>query len=185
MSFSRQFTIALTRQVPTTLPQGLTTAKSAADPLLLSVAQRQHEKYTTALRSIVPTLTLPQNPSHPDCVFIEDTAVVIGRTAIINRIRAASRQGEIDPVKDVLLQLGVAVQDMRRDGKEGATCDGGDVLYIPPKSLSMSGEGGDLFVGLSSRTNKAGLEFLERVFRSSSLVRNIIPIQYKKDGGDK
>lgn len=48
-----------------------------------------------------------------------------------------------------------------------ATCDGGDVLY-------NSGRG-DLFVGLSSRTNGAGVAFLRGAFTPSMGVR-VIPV---------
>jgi len=49
---------------------------------------------------------------------------------------------------------------------EDATCDGGDVLY----------SGGDhLFVGLSSRTNEAGIQFLQDSFLSTMGVK-VIPV---------
>lgn len=54
-----------------------------------------------------------------DCCFIEDTAVVVGRTAIIARIGAASRQGEEAPVAAALQDLGYSLQVRRRDPHAG------------------------------------------------------------------
>lgn len=45
-----------------------------------------------------------------DCCFVEDTAVVVGRTAIIARIGAAARQGEEAPVAAALQDLGYNLQ---------------------------------------------------------------------------
>jgi len=175
-----RYTVALARQVSKTLDQALTSSDTTkpttlyessispqpsvalSSPICLSNAQKQHDTYISTLRSILPTFTLPQDPSLPDCVFIEDTAVVIGRHAVINRMASPSRKGEVDAVQNALLQFGLTVDDMRatKDDdnavKGGATCDGGDVLYVSGK--------GDLFVGLSSRTNEAGVRFLHDSF---------------------
>ena len=37
---------------------------------------------------------------YPDCVFIEDTAVVISNDTVVSRIGAKLRQEEVDAVKD-------------------------------------------------------------------------------------
>ena len=80
-----------------------------------------------------------------DCCFIEDTAVVAGRTAVITRFGAPSRQGEEAAVAATLAELGYAVAHLAPP----ATLDGGDVLQLPGST--------HLLVGLSKRTNAAGL----------------------------
>jgi len=75
----------------------------------------------------------------PDCVFVEDTAVVVGETAVLTRPGAVSRQPEINAVERTLASLGYAVERIREPG----TLDGGDVLRF-----------GDVaYVGVGRRTN--------------------------------
>lgn len=76
--------------------------------------------------------------------------MVVGGTAIIARIGAASRQGEEAPVAEALASLGLAVRHLAPP----ATLDGGDVLQLPGCK--------DILVGLSKRTNAAGVEQLQQ-----------------------
>ena len=80
-----------------------------------------------------------------DCVFIEDTAVVVGRTAIIARPGAASRQGEEGPVAAALAGLGYSIVRLQPP----AALDGGDVLQLPGSPT--------ILVGLTKRTNAEGV----------------------------
>ncbi len=97
-------------------------------------------------------ITIPEDDNHPDCVFIEDTAVVVGKVACINRLGHISRRGEVGPVSEALNKLGYEIHTMT----EPCCLDGGDVMWT----------GRELFVGLSSRTNEEGLAFLQSVFPS-------------------
>jgi dimethylargininase len=139
-----------------------------AEPISFNRARAQHEEYINALRSKIglTTVILPSSICHPDCVFIEDTAVVIGHLnkAVITRIGAESRQGEVDATKDILERLGLEVFDMR--DVKGATCDGGDVLY--PANHKTGGK--HLFVGMSDRSNRKGSDFLQKVFPEVEVV---------------
>ncbi|KJE91936.1 dimethylarginine dimethylaminohydrolase 1, variant 1 [Capsaspora owczarzaki ATCC 30864] len=83
----------------------------------------------------------------------QDTAVVIGATAVITQPGAPSRRPETRPVRDVLSGLGLTIVDMSAVNPDALT-DGGDVLFT----------GRELFVGLSKRTNAAGLEVLKSTF---------------------
>mmetsp|Transcript_58813 Transcript_58813/g.70771 ORF Transcript_58813/g.70771 Transcript_58813/m.70771 type:complete len:344 (-) Transcript_58813:267-1298(-) len=170
-------TLAITRHVSENLANAITSnahepnnnehpVGNEAAGISLDIAKQQHLDYVHKLRSIVPTLTLPASSQHPDCVFVEDTAVVVGNTAVINRIGAEPRRGEEDPIRTILNQLGLTVHDMRNasvssenepftDSEDAPTCDGGDVLYPG---------GNELFVGLSSRTNEGGIRFLQKSF---------------------
>ncbi|GIL99855.1 hypothetical protein Vretimale_4819 [Volvox reticuliferus] len=57
------------------------------EPINIALAHKQHEIYNELLRSIVANfIELPADDSCPDCVFIEDTALVIGKThAVVTR----------------------------------------------------------------------------------------------------
>ena len=116
-------------------------------------ASAQHAAYVAALSSALPpgsVRELPAAPGCPDSVFIEDTAVVVGGRALLARPGAPSRRAEADAVGAALRELGYCVATMAAP----ATLDGGDVLYT----------GRELFVGLSARTNAAGVEALRAAF---------------------
>ena len=170
------------RHVPSTITQALSMT-SPKEPIELSRAEHQHETYATLLEHIIPkTVQIPADDRYPDCVFVEDTAVVIDGHAVICRIGAESRRGEVGEMKQALLDLGISVSDMRDDNDvQHATCDGGDVLYpvsypaansstsastAASTAASASGKRGGkhLFVGISSRTNHAGVNFLQKAF---------------------
>ncbi|KAL4447533.1 hypothetical protein ABPG75_004752 [Micractinium tetrahymenae] len=123
-----------------------------AEPISLELAQWQHQAYIALLRKLLPggVVELPADDRHPDCCFIEDTAVVAGHTAIITRIGAPSRQGEEAPVAAALAELGYAVTRMTPP----ATLDGGDVLQLPGST--------HVPVGMSKRTNAEGISQLAK-----------------------
>jgi dimethylargininase len=62
------------------------------------------------------------------------------------------------------------VHDMRVEANEGATCDGGDVLYPVQWEGSAKLGGRHMFVGLSSRTNQQGFEYLCEVFHDLEVI---------------
>ena len=89
---------------------------------------------------------LPAEPDLPDSVFIEDTAIVLKEIAVITRPGAASRREITRSVADVLKEYRSVFQMV-----SPGTLDGGDVLQI----------GKTLYVGISSRTNEAGIKQLK------------------------
>jgi dimethylargininase len=105
----------------------------------------QHRAYEEALASAGLTVVrLPPLADAPDGVFVEDTALLLGRHAIITRPGAASRAGETDSTA-----AGLA-GDFTVHRLGAGSLDGGDVLRI----------GRLLYVGLSARTNRAGIQAL-------------------------
>lgn len=113
-------------------------------------AEQQHKAYVEALKKVVPeVIELP--PSElPDSCFVEDTAVVLGDVALITNPGADSRKKEVDEVEAALKSLSFKTF---RAG-EGARLDGGDVLFT----------GEEIFVGISGRTNAAGVAAVQRAF---------------------
>jgi dimethylargininase len=112
-------------------------------------AQEQHDRYCELLQELgLGVIRIPAAPGCPDSCFIEDVAVVLDEVAILTRMGAESRRPESQGVAAALVPY-------RRIVEMGspATLDGGDVLRIGRK----------LFVGLSARTNAAGLSFVEEV----------------------
>ena len=112
----------------------------------LAKANEQHGRYEALLAEIgAKVVSLPADPAYPDSVFVEDPTVVVDEVAIMTRMGVASRRGEAEG-------LARALADYRplRWLREPATLEGGDVMRI----------GRTLYVGLSHRTNRAGVEQL-------------------------
>lgn len=102
-------------------------------------AVAEHEGYERALEELGCTVErLPAEPDLPDSVFVEDTAVVLPELAVITRPGAVSRRPETASIARVLGRYRPLHTIV-----EPATVDGGDVLRV----------GGNLFVGLTCRTN--------------------------------
>jgi dimethylargininase len=109
-------------------------------------ALEQHRGYCAALRSAgIEVVTLDINRNLPDCVFVEDTAIVLDELAVLCSMGAASRRAEPAGIEPELGKY----RTVKRIGLP-ATIDGGDVTLA----------GRTLLVGNSSRTNRAGIEAL-------------------------
>ncbi|MEP7354074.1 MAG: arginine deiminase family protein [Acidobacteriota bacterium] len=115
-------------------------------PIDFALAVRQHAAYEDALRALgTRVISLPCLPSHPDCVFVEDPAIVLDEVAIMTRMGAESRRGESE---SLAAELG-KYRELR--WIEAPAClEGGDVIRV----------GKTLYVGLSRRTNVAGIQQL-------------------------
>jgi dimethylargininase len=81
-------------------------------------------------------------------VFVEDPVIVLDEVAVVLRMGAESRRGESDS-----LAAEVARYRELRFMEAPATCDGGDVMVV----------GKTLYVGLSQRTNVAGIQSLAKL----------------------
>lgn len=162
-------TVAIARGIPDSFVDAVVAHSADQDGVSLVVARKQHDDYVSQVRKHVPTICLPPMESHPDCLFVEDTVVAVGDAAVITRLGHVSRRGEVDSIKDILRQLGMAyVHDMREhDDDDNALCDGGDVMYT----------GRHLFVGMSGRTNAPGFRFLRDTFASHGMdSENIVSV---------
>ncbi len=117
------------------------------DPIDVAKAIADHERYDAALRSLgARVIRAPEEPTLPDAVFVEDTALVLDDVAIITRPGAPSRRPEIESMARVLS----AYRSLQRIQPPG-TLDGGDVMAVGRK----------IYVGLSSRTNHEGIAQLD------------------------
>lgn len=111
-------------------------------PISWSRATEQHHAYEQALVSLGCRVEqLSAQPTLPDSVFVEDTAVVVDECAVIARPGAPSRRDETPTVASAL----AAYRTLFTIEAPG-TLDGGDVLRL----------GRRIYVGLSGRTNVDG-----------------------------
>lgn len=148
--------IAITRDVARTIQNAELTH---VEPQRIDyvVAAAQHEEYRRLLASLgCEVVRLPADDRYPDCVFIEDTAVVLDDLAVITRPGAESRRGETRVVADALEAYRPLVHI-----EAPATLDGGDVLVADDR----------IYVGLSTRTNEAAIAQLRFHTR-----REVIPV---------
>ena len=115
----------------------------------LPLAFRQHEAYCRTLRQMgVAVEVLPPEEAFPDSVFIEDNAVIVDELAVVTSMGTPSRQGEPALLLPVLARHRRLVTI-----SPPVTIEGGDVLRM----------GKRLYVGVSTRTNRAGVEALRAI----------------------
>ena len=159
------FTRAIVRPPGRNFADGLTTVNLGTPDYEITL--RQHNAYCEALRSLGLTLTaLPVDEQFPDSTFVEDTAILTERLAVITRPGAVSRQGEIDSIKIVLARLFGEFRFIEAPG----TVDGGDVC-----------EAGDhFFIGISERTNEAGAEQLAAILAAFEYTSSFVDIRQIK-----
>jgi dimethylargininase len=147
---TRMFARAIVRDVPETLSAGISTAELGNPDA--ERAREQHRSYVDALAKCgLQVIMLEADERYPDSAFIEDTAVVTDRCAIVTNPGAEERKGEVDEVEKALEGLYGDVERITEPG----TVDGGDVLQV----------GDHFFVALSKRTNIEGAEQLAAILK--------------------
>jgi dimethylargininase len=113
------------------------------------LALRQHAAYRDALHRCGATIiVLDVNRTMPDCVFVEDTAIVLDEVAVLMSPGAESRREEPAGIEPTLRQF----RDVKRV-KRPSTIDGGDVVV----------SGKSVYVGASPRTNAEGISALRDI----------------------
>jgi len=141
---------------------GLTTVDFGAP--VLERALEQHRAYCRALESCgLELVRLPPDDEYPDSTFVEDTAILTARGAIITRPGANPRLGEIDSLIPVLKDHFGKLEYISEPG----TLDGGDICEA----------GEHFFIGISHRTNEAGAQQLARVLDSFGYNSSLIDIR--------
>ena len=167
------FTKAIVRRPGATFASGLTTVDLGAPDL--ERALEQHEAYCQTLESCgLKLIRLAPDEQHPDSTFVEDTAILTARGAVITRPGAPSRLGETKDIAPLICDYFSNVHIIEEPG----TVDGGDICEA----------GEHFFIGLSLRTNEQGAQqlagFLESFGYSSSLIdiRGVSNILHLKSG---
>ena len=129
-------------------------------PIDCALAQQQHRAYCRMLRREgMRVRTLQTHLRSPDATFVEDTAIVLDEIAILASPGDTTRRRELVAIERELTCL----HSIRRI-EPPALLEGGDVLRLNR----------ELFVGLSSRTNRKGIEALTQI--SQPCGYRVIPI---------
>jgi dimethylargininase len=168
-----RLTNAIVRRPGGNFAAGLTTATLGAPDF--ETAYEQHARYCDAFTNNgVAVTVLEPLAEHPDGQFVEDTAVLVDRRAILTRPGAPSRLAEVAAMREPLEAFFESFETIAAPG----TLDGGDVCEA----------GNRFYIGHSHRTNLEGAkqlaEFLQRAGKSSTIVdvRNVPGILHLKSG---
>lgn len=156
------FTKAIVRVPGKNFADGLTNAAPGEPDYELAL--RLHEKYCETLESCgLNVIRLAPDERHPDSTFVEDTAVLTTRCAVITRPGAASRLGEIENIEPVLRDHYEEVHSIHEPG----SLDGGDVCQA----------GEHFFIGISQRTNEDGAKQLAALLDSFGYSSSLIDLR--------
>ena len=153
---------ALVRRSSPHLAHGLITHIDRV-PVDAELAQQQWTGYVAALTDAGwQPVEVPAADDCPDSVFVEDTVVMAGDTAVLSRPGADQRKPEIDGTAVTLTALGYPVERIT-----GGTLDGGDVLKV----------GSTIYVGRTLRTSAAGIAEFRAICEPRGFTVIAVPVQ--------
>jgi dimethylargininase len=167
------FKSAIARRPGRNFHLGLTSVQ-AAEPPSLELAIEQHARYVEALERCDVRVTLLAGDALADSTFVEDTAVIAGKHAMLARPGAPSRIDEVAAMRETLHRFFDDLAEIVAPG----TVDGGDVCEA----------GRHFYIGISRRTNREGAEqlaaFVRRHGYGASFVdiRDLTSILHLKSG---
>jgi len=141
-----KFLIAITREVSRSIIHCELTHLERI-PIDVQRARAQHAEYEAALKQLgLAVLSLPEEPTLADSVFVEDPALVLDECAIILRPGAVSRKPETESIAKAL-----APYRKLFTIEAPARVDGGDILRIDKQ----------IYIGLSSRSDTNAIEQIQ------------------------
>jgi dimethylargininase len=151
---------ALVRAVPDSFADALVMGERPR--IDVARAREQHRFYRAALEGAGYSVQIvAADEAHPDCPFIEDTAVILDSLAVVTRPGALERRGETGAVEAALTSL-LPVRHIEAPG----TIDGGDVLRV----------GSAVFIGRSTRTNDEGIRQFADHVATDGLTPTAVPV---------
>ena len=155
------FSKAIVRTPAKSLVRGITTA-GLGEPGY-ELALEQHRQYVAALESCdLAVEVMEAEEDYPDAMFIEDTALLMPRCAIVTNPGAALRRGEVSRVSTRLSQYYGEVESIKAPG----TVDAGDIMMV----------GDHCYIGLSNRTNEDGASQVIEILAAHDYSGSMIPI---------
>jgi len=156
------FQHAIVRAPGENFADGLTTSDLGQPDFSKVLAQ--HDAYCDALERCGLHLTrLDADLEHPDSAFVEDTAVLTAKSAILARPGAASRLGEVAGIRETVERFYSTIHEIKSPG----TLDGGDICEA----------GSHFFIGISHRTNAEGARQLGKFLAAEGYTSSIVDIR--------
>ncbi len=134
------FSKAIVRTPGTSFSQGLSSSNLGTPDYQLCL--KQHQAYIKALKKCgLEVIELEAEEDFPDSTFVEDTAIVTEKCAIITHPGHKTRRGEVFSIEKELKKHR-PIETIKNPG----TLDGGDIMQVE----------NHFYIGLSDRTNKEG-----------------------------
>jgi len=155
------FTNAITRKPGKNFANGITTADFGKPDF--QKAMKQHKLYCDALKKCGLEVTiLEADEKYPDGCFIEDTAIVTEKMAVITKPGDSARLGEQEKISQTLSRF-KNLEHIELPGN----VDGGDIMRV----------GNHFYIGMSKRTNKEGAKQLSTIFSKYGYSSSEIPVK--------
>jgi dimethylargininase len=147
------------------LVDGITSAPELGKPDY-ELALKQHDNYIEAMKSCgVDVKVLPADEEFPDSCFVEDTAVITRKCAIVSNPGAAARNLEAQKMIPTIKEY--FSDDQIEYIKSPGTLEGGDVMMV----------GDHFYVGRSARTNEEGIRQFIAILEKHGLSGSEVPLE--------
>ena len=147
------------------MTEGITSAPELGKPDY-ELALKQHDSYIEALKKCgVEVTILPADEAFPDSCFVEDTAVLTRKCAIITNPGAGSRNREILTMIPEIRKF--YKEEQIEYIKAPGTLEGGDVMMV----------GDHFYVGRSARTNGEGIRQFVAILEKYGLSGSEVPLE--------
>ncbi|MFF1878275.1 dimethylargininase [Leifsonia sp. NPDC058230] len=160
--FATDRKVALVRIPASNLAEGLVTHIDR-EPVDAELADQQWDAYVAALSNAGwQTVEVTSADQLADSVFVEDTAVIFGDTAVVTLPGAESRRPETAGTEAALRAQGLRIERIEAPG----TLDGGDVLKV----------GSTVYVGRGGRTNAEGIRQLRALLAPLDYTVVAVPV---------
>ena len=157
------FTHAIVKKPCHTMIYGITTANLGQPDY--DLAMKQHAAYIDALQQCgVQVTILEAEEAFPDSCFVEDTAVLTRKFALITNPGAPSRKREIASMIPVIKQF--YPENNIEYIKTPGTLEGGDVM--------MAGD--HFYIGISARTNREGAQQFINALKKYGMSGEMVPL---------
>ncbi|KAF7253029.1 hypothetical protein EG68_08849 [Paragonimus skrjabini miyazakii] len=123
-----QYAYAIVSKIPDSFEAYRIDKGNSASREWLENAHNECTEFVETLRRIgVDILELKAEERHPECVKVDDTAVIINGTALMCNPYGSHRQGEVNLIRQTLKkEVGVKVVELNT---ENAQVEGSDVLF--------------------------------------------------------
>ncbi len=157
------FTRAIVKKPCQAMIHGITTANLGKPDYQLAL--QQHAAYVQALEQCGLKVTvLEADESYPDSCFVEDTAVLTPKFALITNPGAPSRKGEVASMIPIIKQFYSkdAIEYIQAPG----TLEGGDVMMV----------GDHFYIGISDRTNQEGAGQFIHALEKHGMSGEMVPL---------
>lgn len=156
------FTKAVVRTPSMSMVNGLTTANLGIPDYELAL--EQHRNYIEALEECgLEVFVLPPDEDYPDSTFVEDTALLTSKCAIIANPGAPPRKGEVIDIRNFLKNHYSLIEEI----KEPGTMEPGDIMMA----------GSHFYIGLSKRTNEYGAAQTMKILDKFGFASSLIPLE--------